>query len=270
VLDSLFTDLADLDRAPAPAAFPGRETFAAEPAEGSGVADTTEVPPPPPIETQADLQDAYELRERKRLEDYTKTQFTRLQSEHGAAITRNYLNEQALALRSQELRQQEQFLVQQSWALQQQARELAEREQALAGQREQLCRDHEGAAALDETGTGVRRDTDQQRTLLETLRAETAALQSDRLRALEDLKTLEETARQQREARAKQEALLAARQAHLEQRLLALDKSEEAVQQRLAELDDLEACLRKELEAEERRLAAERRSFEALAARLGP
>jgi DNA repair exonuclease SbcCD ATPase subunit len=222
------------------------------------------------METQADLQAAYEwlLRERKRLDGYTNAQLAKIQNDHAAVIARHYTNEQVMILRSQELASKEDFLTRQTRGLQQQAQQLAEREKALADQREQLCRAHEEFAALQQSCTGVRRDAEVQQALLETLRMETGAVQRDRGKAREDLEVMENRLEEQREARASEQALYAARQAQLDQRFNTLEKAEEAAQQRLAELDDLETRLREEIEERETQLAAERRAVEALAAQL--
>jgi hypothetical protein len=54
----------------------------------------------------------------------------------------------------------------------------------------------------------------------------------------------------------------------MEQRYLALEKSEEAARRRLAELDDLEERLRQEVEEQERQLAQERQDMETRRAKL--
>jgi chromosome segregation ATPase len=222
------------------------------------------------VETQADLQAAYDwlLRERKRLDGYTNAQLAKIQNEHAAMITRHYTNEQVMILRSQELANKEDFLTRQTRGLQQQAQQLAERETALGEQREQLCKAHEEFAALQQSCTGVRRDAEVQQALLDTLRMETGAVQRDREKTREDLEVMEKRLQEQREARASEQALYAARQSQLDQRFNALEKAEEAAQQRLAELDDLETRLRDEIEERETQLAAERRSVEALTAQL--
>jgi hypothetical protein len=229
-----------------------------------------EVPPPPKVETQADLQSAYEwlLRERKRLETYTNSQLARLQQEHAAMVARHYTNEQMMILRSQEMANKEDFLTRQTRSLQEQAHEQSERERALTEQREQLCRAHEEHAKLQESCSGVTRDTQVQQTLLKAMRVETAAIKRDRERAARDLEAMQRQLQEQRAARTKQEALLAARQTELDQRLGILQKSEEAVQRRLRELDDLEARLRIEIEEQEKQVAAERRAVETLSKRL--
>jgi hypothetical protein len=225
---------------------------------------------PPKVETQADLQAAYEwlLRERQRLEAYTNAQLAHIQNEHGAMIARHYTNEQVLILRSQELTNKEEFLTRQTRGLQEQALQLAEREKALAAQREELCKVHEEYAAVQASCTGVKRDTEVQHALLETLRAETAAVQQDRERARKDLDAMEQRLLEQCATRAKEQALFSERQAQLDQRFNALEKSEQAVQRRLAELDDVEARLRQQIKDKEDLLTEEREALDLLAERL--
>lgn len=265
-LDSLFSQLggnADLEPHSALNGAPTAQA-SADPAALAAIQ------PPPKVETQADLQAAYDwlVRERKRLEAYTNAQLTRLQQDHAAMVTQHYTNEQVMILRAQELASKEEFLTLQTRSLQEQAKKQAEREQALASQREQLCRAHEEYAALQESCTGVKRDAQLQHALLETLRAETEAIQSDRAKARADLHAMEYRLQEQRVLRDQEQALLSRRQAELDQRLKALDQAEQATQRRLAELDDLEARLRHEIEEQEKQLAIELKAVEVLAARL--
>jgi hypothetical protein len=265
-LDSLFSQLggnSDLETDSALHAVPTAQVAA-------GPAALVDIQPPPKVETQADLQAAYDwlVRERKRLEAYTNAQLARLQQDHAAMVTQHYTNEQVMILRTQELASKEEFLTRQTRSLQEQAQKQAERDQALAGQREQLCRAHEEFAALQESCTGVQRDAQLQHALLETLRAETVAIQIDRAKAREDLDAMENRLQEQRALRDQEQALLSRRQGELDHRLKSLEQTEQATQRRLAELDDLEARLRHEIEEQEKQLAVERKAVEVLAARL--
>ncbi len=56
----------------------------------------------------------------------------------------------------------------------------------------------------------------------------------------------------------------------MEQRYLALEQAEQAIQRRMAEVDELEERLRQELEAQERRLASERRDLQGIWDSLSP
>jgi chromosome segregation ATPase len=259
-LDCLFSQLGGN---PYPDADPTAPAESAAPPAAS-LAETT---PPPKVETQADLQAAYEwlLRERQRLDGYTNSQLARLQGEHQAMLTRHYTNEQVLILRAQELTNKEEFLTRQTRGLQEQAAQLAEREKALADQREALCKTHEEYAVVQESCTGVKRDAAMQHALLETLRAETEAVRQDREKARQDLDAMEQRLLDQREARAREQTLFAERQTELEQRLGALEQAEKAAQRRLAELDDLEARLRQEIEEREHELVGERQALDELA-----
>ena len=77
-LDCVFSQLGG-EAPPAPAEYGEPGTAAPPPAE---------VQPPPKVETQADLQSAYEwlVREKKRLDGYTNAQLQRVQQELKAAI----------------------------------------------------------------------------------------------------------------------------------------------------------------------------------------
>jgi chromosome segregation ATPase len=269
-LDSVFSQLGgNPDLESGPDTLPMGQPHAGAAGTPSGAA-LVEIQAPPKVETQADLQAAYEWlqRERKRLENYTNSQLARLQNEHAAMLSRHYTNEQVLILRSQELANKEEFLTRQTRSLQQQAEQLAQRETALAAQREDLCRAHDENAAVQESCTGARPDADVQHALLDTLRSETLAIQHDREKAREDLEVMEKRLEQQREARDREQALLATRQAELDQRFSALEKAQEATERRLRELDDLEARLQQEIEDQENRLAAERKAVAAMAAHL--
>jgi hypothetical protein len=270
-LDCVFTQLGG-NPPPEPEDYAGSSGQAAPQQEGAaaGALPLSEVQPPPKVETQADLQAAYDwlLWERKRLEGYTNAQLTRIQNEHAAMIAKHYTNEQVMILRTQELANKEDFLTRQTRGLQQEALQLADREKALAEQREQLCKLHEEFAALRESCTGVRRDADVQQALLETLRLETVAVQRTREQAGQDLEAMEKRLQEQQAGRADEQALYAARQAQLDQRCDALEKAEDAAQRRLAELDELEARLRGEIGEREKQLVTERAAVEALARQL--
>src|SRR5262245_46937399 len=115
-------------------------------------APADDVPLPPKVESAADLEaaTAWLQRERKRLEAYTRAQLTRLQQEHQAVLQQNYLNEQALIMRSQELARREEMLQAQGRAVQQQAQEVSGRERALSEQLAQWWQANEQLAALEE------------------------------------------------------------------------------------------------------------------------
>src|SRR5688572_21077456 len=74
-----------------------------------------EVAPTPEVGSPEELKAAAEWlrRERQRLEAYTRAQLGRIQQEHQALVGQNYLNEQTLILRSQDLARKEEVLLSQ-------------------------------------------------------------------------------------------------------------------------------------------------------------
>ena len=169
-----------------------------------------EVEPPPALRDPTDLRAANEwlLRERKRLQEYTRVQLGRIQAEHQGLLSRTYLNEQTLLLRSQELSSKEELLGQQARLLQQQTVELSHKEQTLTGKLEEWCRVQHDLANLCQARSAVEQDTEEQRALLDTLRSEGLALQQARAAAQAELETLGRALDQQRESRAKEQALV--------------------------------------------------------------
>ena len=91
---------------------------------------------PPAIRGPEDLRAANEWvqKERQRLEAYTRNQLASIQQQHNLLISQNYLHEQNLILRSQELARKEKLVLVQGETLQQQSQDLAKREEALVGQ----------------------------------------------------------------------------------------------------------------------------------------
>jgi hypothetical protein len=221
IIDQVFAGLA------------GRSIDPPPPAEADPAA-LSQMPPPPPLRGPGDLQAAHEwlLRERKRLEGYTQVQLHRLQREHAAIVQQNYLNEQSLILRSQEIARAEGLLANQHQALQERTAEVARREQAVA---EQLARSYQAQEAAQAQGN-----------LLASLQEETAALQRSREAARADLEAMNQARKEQQEMRARENALLAVRQEQLEARLLAAERAEADACRRQAEFDELEARLLRE------------------------
>jgi chromosome segregation ATPase len=227
-------------------------------------------PAPPALTGPADLQAAHEwlLRERKRLEAYTEAQLRRLHGEHQAMLQQNYLNDQGLVLRCQEVSRKEELLASQSRALQRQAEEVARREQALAEQLTQWWKAHEELANVQQLHANVAQEATAQQAMLGSLQSEIAALQQSREAARADLEAMAVAIESQRDARAKHQALLTAQQAQLAGRLESADRAEAAASRRLAELEELEVRLYREISEQERQLAAERRELRALEDRL--
>ena len=252
---------------PAPAS--GWDPPAAPAVAADGPAPT-EASPPPLVRDAADLRAANDWlqRERRRLQEYTQIQMARIEKEHLALVSRNYLNEQTVILRCQELSRKEELLAQQVRVLQQQTAELSRREQAVASRLEEWSRVQHDLANLCQTRASIEQDTEQLQTLLGTLRAETTALQASREASRAELEALGQALRNERETRAKEQALVRAHQAQMEQRLRELDETEQVAQRRVAELDELEVRLRDEFEEQERQLAEQRREIAALNARL--
>lgn len=257
-LDWLFARLGGAEEEPVPQAEPDR------PDEAADVGPTPEVRSPEDLRAAAD----WLRRERQRLAAYTRSQLAWVQQEHQSLLQQKYHSEQGLILRAQELARNEEMIVAKGRSLQEQADDLARREQSLVGQLQSWWQANEELAALQEATQTVRQDADSHRMLLETLQAETAALQGARAQARVELEGLLSAAEQARASREKEEAAYQARQAELERRMLAAEQSALTSDQRLAELDDLEARLRAEFEEQERELQRQRRELTALETRL--
>src|SRR5262249_576752 len=152
-----------------------------------------ELNPPPLVESEADLQAAYQwlLAERRRLESYTRVQFQRLQNEHQTLLSQSYSNEQRLVSSFQELSRQKEFLAHQTKILQRRGQELGEGETTLAQQMQHVCTLQSNLDQMQETSATVKRDVDTERQLLESLRTESAALQRAKESARQDLETVE-------------------------------------------------------------------------------
>jgi hypothetical protein len=221
---------------------------------------------PPEFRGPEDLQAANEWlqRERRRLGAYTQSQLAQLQQQHQALVAQNYLNEQTLILRSQELARNEELLVAQGRALHRQSEELSMREQALVGQLAQWCDTQKDLDQLKQAAEQAHQETAAHRGLLEALESQTASLEHSKQTARAELDNLLNAVELQREARAREEEMHKARQLQLEQRLREAERVELACQQRLAELDDLEAHLRREFEDQERKLTREQQEREGL------
>ena len=211
-LDCLFSRLA------------GNDEPLAVPADASDAGDFAEVQSPPKIETAEDVRAAHEwlLRERRRLDQYTRSQLARIQQEHQAFVRQTYLKEQTLVFRTQELNRKEEMISHQDGVLRRQADALAERERKLAPYLDPLWKGQEELAELRRVSTGLRQDTQGQQAFLDKLRREAASLQ---------------------QWRAASEVECAARAAQMNQRLLDLERAEAAVGRRQAELTELETRL---------------------------
>ena len=183
--------------------------------------------PVPVVKSADDLRAASEwlARERQRLQAYTRTQLARIQEERQGLAQQQYLNEQTLIFRSQELARREEMLLAQGRSLQQQAEELAQREQSLAAQLHQWWQAHEELAGLEEATRSAREDVARHNALLEALRSETEAAQRARADARTEAGSIQAAAEELRDSRLREEASLKARQEQLEQRLLTADRT---------------------------------------------
>jgi chromosome segregation ATPase len=219
-----------------------------------------EIQPPPSVKNPADVQAAYLWlqRERERLEAYTRSQFERLQEEHRALLSQNYVNEQKRILRIQELNQKTEALAAQHQSLQQQARALAEREQEWASRADELAKSRSELAELRQAAATLRAEADAERPQLEQLRAETATLQTARDAARGELTALEDALREQRLAWDEKHTRLAAWQAEMELRSRTLENAEASMRRRTAELEELEEKLATERARETAALAKQR------------
>jgi hypothetical protein len=235
-VDSLFVQLVEGNGASRPT--PPREP---EPAQWSpaGWSD-----PPADLEKVPELREAYRWLqgERRRLEEYTRTQFAAIQQRHQQILAQHFRNEESLALRTQELNREMTFLAAQAKIIQERAAELAQREKALAEQ-EALQRAHpHSAAPLPDKAD----------------RPETNGT------APNELAEVAHALKEHQEVWESKQAAIADRLAQMEQRYQALDQAEEAARRRMAELDELENRLMQEFEKQERQLALERRQIETL------
>jgi hypothetical protein len=133
---------------------------------------------------------------------------------------------------------------------------------------ERLAHAQEELLTLEQTSQDIRQDTEQQRSLLEQLRAQTAELQVSDLASRREFDNFEVALKERQQAWEEKQAAISARQAEMEERYATLEKAEEAAKRRLAELDELEELMQQEVHAQEQQLAQERRDMEMLRARL--
>ena len=203
------------------------------------------VGPPPELKSPADWDAARQwlLREKQRLEEFTRQQFAALQAEHQRLLAQNYQNELALALRDRELNQRAELQSAQEAALGQRDRELVRRDAAAAervrqveflkSEIERLQRDRDGLAA--EVGSV--------RDLVGRVEAVLGPRRQDWAAAL---------------------AAIERRQDELICRFEDLGREESLLQRRFTELHETEERVRRELEARERQLAAAVRGLDCL------
>jgi hypothetical protein len=258
VLDRLFSCLADAAAGHTPAGGVGEECLDPAAADAAEFANTQ---PPPLIENADDLRAAHEwlLRERQRLDVYTRDQLARVQQERQSFVQQTNLKEQALVLRMQEHNRREEMLVHQSGALRQRAEALAEQERKVAVHLDAM---RNGQAELEElrrVSAALRQDVQGQRVLLQRLHTDAASVEREREAARADLAAREASLRGEKEA-------FAARQERLNQRLQALDEADAAAGRRAAELEEMETRLRRDFQRQEEEQAQLRQVSTGLAA----
>lgn len=223
---------------------------------------------PPLLDNPADLRAAYEWlqTEKNRLEEYTRSQFAKIHQQHQALLAKHMQSEQTLAVRAQEVNQEIHFLTTQAEALRKRGQELTAREQALARQMEELAKAQTDLLVIQQTSQDVKKDTEAQRAVLNTLREETARLQGIEAAARGQFESLESALRVRQQAWEQKQAEITARQAQIDKRYITVEKAEEAVRTRLQELCEYEERLRRELEEQGKKLAEERHEFETMRA----
>jgi hypothetical protein len=226
--------------------------------------------PPPALDSPEGFKAAYEwfLKERARLEDYTREQFADFEALQASQLARHYQSEASLTMRAQEVNREMQFLAAQSQALKARARELADRENALAGQMARFSKAQDELITIQKSSANIELDTEIQQASLEQMRRETAQLQVEEAAARESFAAIEAELAERQRAWEKKQADLAARVQAMEQRYQAMEKAEAAAKRRLAELDDLEDHLREEFESQQRQLVFERQELAGLYAEL--
>ena len=120
-IDMLFTGFVTEGSAyvPAPRSYPGATISTVHPQQSARPVEFT--PTPFPEGEQPNVKAAHEwlANEKRKLEEYTRSQFGTIQQQHQALLAKHFRSEEALALRAQELNREMQFLASQSEAMQQ-------------------------------------------------------------------------------------------------------------------------------------------------------
>jgi DNA repair exonuclease SbcCD ATPase subunit len=227
---------------------------------------------PEPSETirqSPELLDAYQWlqAERQRLDAYTRKQFATIQHQHQTLLAQHFRNEEALALRTQELNREMAFFAAQAKAIQERARGLAQREQALVAQTEKLSRAQAELMKIGQAPGTPFPNPDVGR-ILEELKTETAGLRQSEELAGGEFEGVEAALKERQEAWEKKQAEISERISQMDKRYQDLEKAEEATCRRLAEMEELEMRLEQEFAKQEPQLARERRENERLRAML--
>jgi hypothetical protein len=218
------------------------------------------------LNTPEDVQAAYDWfrAEKTRLDEYTRTQFAAVHTQHQALLAKHMRDQEALALRDQELNREMQYLTAQTAVLQKRTRELAEWEKALSEQTARLTAVQAEVLNLQQTSDFLQKDTEAQCAALAQLREETEQLRSSEATARAAFESFDAELRARREEWEKKGAEVDSRRASLEQRYAELERAEEAARRRALELEEWEERVRQELEAQERRQAIERQELRGL------
>ena len=216
---------------------------------------------PPGLESSSDARAGLDWLqgERKKLEDFTRVQFSIIHKNHQTLLAARFQHEQAVAVQAQQFSRDRHILASQAESLKQRLAALTQREEAVATREAAHAKVERELRDLEQARDELHVEVATRRTALEDMEARLARAEQGLAEA-----ALTEA---QRDLEAKQTEL-AARQRQMEQRYEALERAEAAAARRSAELDELECRLGKEFEKQERQLALKRREIETLRIRL--
>lgn len=191
--------------------------------------------------------------ERKRLEEYTLGQFDLIQKqlallkqEREALLAQRSGLIKNQAIRQQKLNRQMKLLTARTAALQQREKAITEREAALPSHSEEVDKIKNELQTLRQERDQLQATLETQQTLLGQVRVEAQNLEQAAQNVRAELAALEEAVGNRKETWAAEQADFQGQRIQLDDRYLALEKSEEALHRRMAELDKLEARLRRE------------------------
>jgi chromosome segregation ATPase len=221
---------------------------------------------PPALETPEGVRAAYEWfrAEKARLDEFTRAQFAAVHTQHQALLAKHMRDQEALALRDQELNREMQYLMAQTAVLQKRARELDEWEKALGGQSARLAEAQAELLSIQQTKEFLHQDVEAQCAALTRLRDEAERLRQSETTARASFADFDAELRERRQEWENKGAELEQRRASMEQRYTDLEKAEAAARRREAELEEWEERLRQELEVQERQQTAERQELRRL------
>jgi hypothetical protein len=222
--------------------------------------------PPPTLESPEQVQAAFDWfrAEKARLDDYTRAQFAAVHAQHQALLAKHMRDQEALALRDQELNRELQYLSAQTALLQKRSQELADWEQALGERTARLTQAQAEVLSLQQTSDFLHQDTEAKCAALARLREEAERAGASEAAARAALANLDAELLARRQEWEKQGAVLEHRRDAMEQRYADLERAEEAGRRRARELEEWEERLRHELDDQERRQNAERQELRRL------